>query len=76
MYSLVRFACAIVGNASGVCSFRTKDVSNLLYCNLREIMDLIKIGGFQVGTQVLDYVSNKLDIFLIGRFWHGTVRRI
>lgn len=49
----------------------------LLYCNLREIMDLIKIGGFQVGTQVLDYVSNKLDIFLIGRFfWHGTVRRI
>ncbi|HHT60930.1 MAG: MOP flippase family protein [Paludibacteraceae bacterium] len=41
----------------------------LLYCNLREIMDLIKIGGFQVGTQVLDYVSNKLDIFLIGRFF-------
>jgi O-antigen/teichoic acid export membrane protein len=32
-------------------------------------MDLIKIGGFQVGTQVLDYVSNKLDIFLIGRFF-------
>lgn len=41
----------------------------LFHCNLREISGLIKIGGFQVGTQVLDYAAAKLDIFLIGRFF-------
>lgn len=41
----------------------------LFYCKLQEIIDYIKIGGFQVGTQVLDYAAAKLDIFLIGRFF-------
>ena len=39
------------------------------HCNIREIFDLLKIGGYQVGAQVLDYISNKIDIFLIGRFF-------
>lgn len=39
------------------------------HCRLREIADLLKIGGFQVGTQVFDYISNKIDVFIIGRFF-------
>ena len=41
----------------------------LFYCKLKDIADYLKIGGFQVGTQVLDYAAAKLDIFLIGRFF-------
>ena len=36
---------------------------------MKEIFDLLKIGGYQVGAQVLDYISNKIDVFLIGRFF-------
>lgn len=39
------------------------------YFNFKEIIDLLKIGGYQVGSQVLDYLSNKMDVFLIGRFF-------
>ncbi len=39
------------------------------HCNVKEIFDLLKIGGYQVGAQVLDYISNKIDVFLIGRFF-------
>lgn len=41
----------------------------LFYCRLNDIVDVLKIGGFQVGTQVLDYCASKLDVFLIGRFF-------
>lgn len=41
----------------------------LFHLNIKEISDLLKIGGYQVGAQVLDYISNKIDIFLIGRFF-------
>ncbi len=41
----------------------------LFHCNLREISNMIKIGGYQVGAQVMDYCSSKVDIFLIGRFF-------
>lgn len=41
----------------------------LFHCNIREIGGLIKIGGYQMGAQVLDYCSSKADIFLIGRFF-------
>lgn len=41
----------------------------LFHCNLREISGLIKIGGYQMGAQVMDYCSSKADIFLIGRFF-------
>lgn len=33
-----------------------------------EITDLFKIGGYQLGMQVIDYMAAKADIFLIGRF--------
>lgn len=41
----------------------------LFYCSFSDIKSLVKIGGFQVGTQILDYWSNKIDIFLIGHFF-------
>ncbi len=34
-----------------------------------EITDLFKIGGYQLGMQVIDYMAAKADIFLIGRFF-------
>ena len=40
----------------------------LFYCKLKEIKNMLKIGGFQVGTQVMDFVSSKIDQFIIGLF--------
>ena len=37
--------------------------------NFHEIHDLIKVGSFQMGTQMLDYVSSKMDIIIISSFW-------
>lgn len=34
-----------------------------------EISDFIKIGSFQLGAQVLDFLSSKIDVILIGRFF-------
>lgn len=34
-----------------------------------EISDFIKIGTYRLGSQILDFVSSKLDVFLIGRFF-------
>ena len=36
---------------------------------LREIGELVSIGLYQLGMQVVDYAANKLDIFIIGRFF-------
>lgn len=34
-----------------------------------EVKDVLKIGGYQIGTQVLDYIASRLDVFLIGKFF-------
>lgn len=34
-----------------------------------EISEFIKIGTYRLGAQVLDFVSSKLDVFLIGHFF-------
>lgn len=36
--------------------------------DFKESKDLIKVGAYQMGTQLLDYVSSKLDILLISSF--------
>lgn len=41
----------------------------MFHFRLSEIVDIIKIGGFQLGMQVMDYASTKLDVFLIGRYF-------
>ncbi len=38
------------------------------YINFKEVLPLIKIGFFQTGTQIIDYLASRLDILLIGKF--------
>lgn len=38
------------------------------YINFKEVLPLIKIGIFQTGTQIIDYLASRLDILLIGKF--------
>ena len=40
-----------------------------LHFRVSEISDFIMIGTYRLGSQVLDFVSSKLDVFLIGRFF-------
>lgn len=39
-----------------------------LSCNFSKAFPLIKVGAYQMGTQILDYVSSRLDILIIGKF--------
>lgn len=32
-----------------------------------EIKDFLSIGGYHIGAQILDYVANKIDVFILGR---------
>ena len=50
-----------------VAGFRTFRVR--FHFNFREIVDFLRIGIYQLGSQTLDFVANKIDIFLIGRFF-------
>lgn len=38
-----------------------------LYCSYKEIKNLIKIGVYQTGGQILDCLSGQLDILIIGK---------
>lgn len=40
----------------------------LVKINYSATRDLIKVGAYQMGTQILDYLSSKLDIILISSF--------
>lgn len=37
------------------------------FINVKAIFPLIKIGIYQTGTNMLDFISNKLDVFIIGK---------
>lgn len=37
------------------------------YLNFNKTIPLIKIGMFQTGTQILDYLSSKIDVMIIGK---------
>lgn len=39
------------------------------YFNFKEIKDFIKIGTYYLGAAIMDFVSSKIDVFLIGRFF-------
>lgn len=38
-----------------------------LYCSMREALPFLKIGGFQVGGQILNYFSRDIDILIVGK---------
>ena len=37
-------------------------------CSIKENIPLIKIGLYQTGTQIVDYLCTKLDVLIIGKF--------
>lgn len=41
----------------------------LFYFSFHDIKDIMKIGSWQLGSQVLDFFSAKLDVFLVARFF-------
>lgn len=34
-----------------------------------EVKDVLTIGGYQIGTQIFDFIAARVDVFLIGRFF-------
>lgn len=40
-----------------------------MHFRLCEIKDFVQIGTYRLGAQILDFISSKLDVFLIGRFF-------
>lgn len=45
------------------------DQKILFHFDYSEITDSVKIGGYQLGARILDFISNKIDVFLIGRLF-------
>lgn len=41
----------------------------LFHFNIREIKDMLVVGGYKLGSSFLDFVSEKIDVFLIGKFF-------
>lgn len=37
------------------------------HLNLSEIKEFLSIGSYQVGAQILDFIANKIDVFILGR---------
>jgi O-antigen/teichoic acid export membrane protein len=40
-----------------------------LHYKFKETLSFLKIGIYQTGSQILDYISNSTDIFIIGKFF-------
>lgn len=39
----------------------------VFYCHPKCVLGLLKIGVFQTGTRILDFISNKIDVMIIGK---------
>lgn len=39
------------------------------HLSFKEVLDFLRIGGFQTGAQLLDYISNQIDVMLIGHYF-------
>jgi len=46
-----------------------KQMKVMLHFSINEVKDVLKIGGFQLGTHILDFIAARLDVLLIGRFF-------
>lgn len=44
-----------------------KQVKLECHCTIRDNLPLIKIGLYQTGTQIVDYLCTKLDVLIIGK---------
>lgn len=39
-----------------------------LFLSIKEVIPLVKIGIYQTGTRIVDFIAGKLDVFIIGKF--------
>ena len=46
-----------------------KQMRIMFHFRFSEIRDVLRIGGYQLGSQVMDFVASRLDILLIGKFF-------
>ena len=68
VYTLVistLFASAFLGIWNFVLG--QKHVKLQLACSVKEVLPFVKIGLYQTGTQIVDYLCTKLDILIIGK---------
>lgn len=68
VYSLIlsTLAYAVILNSwNFISGMRVQKV--VFYCNPKEVIELLKIGVFQTGTRILDFISNKVDVMIIGK---------
>lgn len=69
VYTLVistLFATAFLGIWNFVLG--QKHIKLQFTCSVKENIPLIKIGLYQTGTQIVDYLCTKLDVLIIGKF--------
>lgn len=70
VYSLVVGQLVMVLINQGIFAFMgMKQQKILFHFNFGEIKEFVKIGVYQLGAAILDFVSSKIDVFLIGRFF-------
>lgn len=70
VYSLVfgqLLGVAITQITYSVAGLRKQKIK--FYFNLREVKDFVKIGGYQLGAQLVDFIAGKIDILLVGKFF-------
>ena len=44
-----------------------KHIKLRFHCSLKEVQPLVKIGLYQTGTSIVDYLCSKLDVLIIGK---------
>lgn len=44
-----------------------KQITISFHCSPRPVFPLVKIGIYQTGSEILDYISTKLDVLIIGK---------
>lgn len=70
VYSLVWGQIIQIALNQGIYAIKGhKQIRIKFHFNFTEIKDFVKIGSYRLGSQVLDFVSSKIDVFLIGRYF-------
>lgn len=70
VFSLVYGQLVQVAVNQGVYAFEGLGKQKItLHFKFNEIRDFLRIGAYQLGAQVMDFLSAKIDVLLIGRFF-------
>jgi O-antigen/teichoic acid export membrane protein len=59
----------IIVNQSVFAFAGMKQMRLMFHFSFSEVKDVLTIGGYQIGTQLLDFIAARVDVFLIGRFF-------